>query len=384
MVIRIPMKKKLINLCLVFVSTCFALLLAEGIVRVFIPQNLIYNNQAVWRPDAKFGWRHHENIDTRINFGSGEVSFRTDGQGYRMNTEPKVLPDDSSQNVLVIGDSFLEAVQVESQSTGPKVLQRSLNKLPGIDTYFYNSGVSGWNPNHYLFEAQRVLEEDKPKINSVLVFLYIANDIVGLEIDTFYEVKKVPRKVLRMPRSFNKRELAQALLYPMDYYLERNSHLFMLIKNRNKNFLKRLGLAAYPFPRVFQKSNRAMKDWEVTSQICKKIQKAFGQREIPVTFVLIPATYQVNEQVREEYMKSFEIDPADVDFDQPGRILAEYFKRDSMQLYDPTEFFRQKTKNGSVLYGTFDAHFNAEGHAAMAEYLLPVLANQLKKDQPLP
>lgn len=373
------MKKKLKNLSLFFVSTCFAFLLAEVIVRIFLPQNLVYHNDAVWRPDSKFGWRHHEKVNEQINFGEGEVSFRTDENGYRINADGQTNSDSSAQNILVLGDSFLEAVQVENRNTVPEVLQGSLNQLPDINTRFYNSGVAGWGPNHYFLEGQRLLEKGQFKIDQVLVFLYVANDMVNFERDSFREVERVQSKAFQMPRSFDRMELTRALIHPLGDYLERKSHLFMLVKRRNMGLLTKLGMSSYYFPDIFQTKNQAMRRWKVTTRICKKIRDMFKDHEIPVSFVLIPTSYQVNESVMDEYMGYFDIDADSVDLEQPNRILKERFTQDSMRLYDPLDFFRQKTENGSILYGVVDSHFNAQGHASMAEYLLPILTPQLKR-----
>lgn len=372
------MKNKLKNLSLFFVSTCFAFLLAEVIVRIFLPQNLIYHNDAVWRPDSKFGWRHQENVNEQINFGEGEVSFRTDENGYRINADGQINSDSSSQNILVLGDSFLEAIQVENRNTVPEVLQRSLNQLPDINTHFYNSGVAGWGPNHYLMEGQRVLEEGQLEIDQALVFLYVGNDMVRFDRSSFHAINRIQKRAIRMPRSFDRKELTRTLIYPMGDYLERNSHLFMLLKRRNRGFLTKLGMSGYYFPDIFLTENKEMREWGVTAGICRKINDTFKDQHIPVSFVLIPTSYQVNESVMEEYIGNFDIDSGSIDLEQPNRILKERFSLDSMRLYDPLEIFREKTKNGEVLYGIVDSHFNAQGHVAMAEYLLPFVVQQLK------
>jgi len=373
------MKKRLKNFSLFFISTVFALFLGEVIVRVFLPQNLVYNNDAIWKPDSKFGWRHHENINERVNFGGGEISFRTDENGFRVNADDRIDDDVMSQNVLVIGDSFMEAVQVENKNTLPEVLKRSLNEIPGVSTHFYNSGVAGWGPNHYFMEGQRVLEEGLLKIDQVLVFLYVANDMIMWEVDSFHPVNKAQNQLLRMPRNFDRREISSAIIYPTGDYLKRNSQLFMLFKKRNRGLLTKLGMAGYYFPDIFQKDNQYVRTWETTTRVCKKINDAFTAQEIPISFVLIPTNYQVNENIFEEYIENFNIDTDIVDLEQPNRILKERFARDSMQLYDPLYFFREKTKNGLALYGTVDTHFNAQGHEAMAEYLLPKISEQLRR-----
>jgi lysophospholipase L1-like esterase len=361
-----------------------AILLAEAIVRIFLPQNLIYNNDAIWKPDSKFGWRHRENINERINFGVGEVGFRTDENGFRIDVNSQIYSDSQSQNILVLGDSFLEAVQVENSYTVPQVLRNSLNQSPNLNTHFYNSAVAGWGPDHYLMEGQRVLKENRLKIDQVLVFLYVGNDVIRIERESFNEVNRNQNQGFRIPRKFGFRELASAIVYPLNDYLETRSHLFLLIKRQNKGVLTKLGISGYYFPDIFLTENKNMTNWETTTRVCKKISNSFRVHNIPVSFVLIPTTYQVNESIMTEYIEHFDVNTDSVDLEQPNKILRELFARDSLQLYDPLDFFKAKTDNGSILYGLIDTHFNAEGHAAMAEFLSPLVRKQFQNiDMPI-
>lgn len=375
------MKKKLTNLLLIFISTGLTLLLAEGIIRVLWPQNLIYHNDAVWRPDAKFGWRHHEDANTKINFGQAEVTFRTNEEGFRINARKDENQKASKQSILVLGDSFLEAVQVESRNTVPQVLQTELNKQSKIDSRFYNAGVSGWGPNHYFLETQRVLAKGEPEIDRVLVFLYLANDIVREEVTFFQEKDKHNTHSFRMPQSFSKREFVRGVFYPINDFLDKKSHLYALIKAKNNKRLIKMGLSSNYFPFVFRKRFEHHSSWATTTRICKKIEQAFAKNDAPVSFVLIPTTYQVKPEVQRDYLNAFDINADSVDMEQPNRILAQLFEKDSLSLFDPLPFFRKKTRNGAVLYGSIDAHFNEEGHKAMAEYLMPMLSQALQPDE---
>ncbi len=379
------MKKKLTNFLLVIFSFGLGLLIAELLIRLFWPQNLVYHNESVWKPDEVLGWRHYELVNEQVNFGQAEVTFRTDAQGFRINAKDKPTYEDSSINVLVLGDSFIEAVQVESQNTVPQVLERQLNRLPELDTRFYNAGVSGWNPNQYYLEARRILNEGKPEIDHVLVFLYEANDLVHREKELFVKRDKHNTRPFRIPKNLNKGELTNSILYPLNNFLEKKSQLFILLRTRSNKLMSKLGLSSAYFPLIFYKRYQNIEAWEVTTGVCKKIEQAFGQYDIPVDFVLIPTTYHVNLKVLEEYLDVFSIHADSLDMQQPNRILGELFARESMSFHDPLVNFRQKTENGTVLYGTIDTHFNEAGHQAMADYLMPVLSEKLmKKEKEMP
>ena len=122
------MKNILKNLGLLAVSLAISLLLGEILVRLIAPQQLIVPSHDILRPDETIGWRHRENANAQINTGEGTVHFVSDENGYRINSiaedEANAEPDIS---IITIGDSFLEAVQVENRFTIPQVIRRILS-----------------------------------------------------------------------------------------------------------------------------------------------------------------------------------------------------------------------------------------------------------------
>ena len=101
-----------INFLIAISSILIILVLLEIITRLFIPQKLIYYNNDLWKAHDGLGWNHYENIDINLNPGGGGlVRFITDSNGYRVGINEK---QKSEYNVVIIGDSFLEAFQVEN------------------------------------------------------------------------------------------------------------------------------------------------------------------------------------------------------------------------------------------------------------------------------
>ena len=105
-------RKLFIRAFLMAASCGIALLLAELIVRLFLPQSLILPRPDVWYPVAGLGWNRAANLDTKVNFGgAGQVRLITDGEGNRIGANGKV--QDPELRILALGDSFVEALQVE-------------------------------------------------------------------------------------------------------------------------------------------------------------------------------------------------------------------------------------------------------------------------------
>lgn len=362
------MKTRLRNLRLLIVSSCIALLLVEFLVRLCVPQQLIIMRPDMWRPDSTFGHRHQENVNTVVNAGEGKVHFVTDTNGYRV-TAIASNETEHDFNILVLGDSFLEAIQVENEFAIPELIRKKLESKYGICVHIDNTAVEGWNPNHYFLEAKGALARSNYGLG--LVFLFVDNDVIQAEVDSFPPRRFSERHKIRVPQSLDWSEMIDAVFYPINDFFEARSHFFILAKKAMRVPLAKLGLTAYYFPTVFYRRERNSSQWQTTASVCGKIKKLFDRYETPVLFILIPARYQVHDEIFFEYIESFNINPDSVDLFQPNEFLKIELERRKMTVLDPLGFMRRRAENGEKMYGKVDSHFNENGHRAVSEYIFP-------------
>jgi lysophospholipase L1-like esterase len=315
-------------------------------------------------------------VNTTVNTGEGEVHFVTDEDGYRINANSRSVSRQYARAILTIGDSFLEALQVENEFTMPQLVARSLEQKTGLSVRVDNAGVGSWNPNHYYLMAQEALK--KRKYDLGIVFITIHNDIVNVETETFQPRDPVARHDLKIPKSFTRRALIDALLYPVNDLLETRSHLFVLFKTKSRVQLARLGLTAYTFPNVFDRKEENSPMWEITSHICEKIENEFGAYGTPVFFVFLPPVYQVQQDMYEEYIRSFSIAAESVDLELPNKILKREFEKRGLAFADPLESMREKARKGIKMYGLIDRHFSKAGHEAVAEFIQPMVESYIR------
>lgn len=363
------------NLCRKFLLFLAALLiglfLAEGFIRLFMPQKLITRYSHVWRPDDISGWRRRENLNTTINSGERLVHFVTDDNGYRINWEEREYDGFERQiSILAIGDSFLEAVQVENRYTIPQIIKKKLSSKYKISVSVTNDSAGHWNPNHYYIEARRLAGNG---YDLAIIFLCVSNDIVSSKVDSFPPSRIAQRHRFRFPRRLKHAEIVDSILYPINDTLECTSHLFVMIKNNTKWLRIKLDLSPYYFPGVFMRDTPQFNRWEITAEICKSIHDEFSANNVPCLFVLLPPDYQVDGEMFHRYAESFGIDEASTDLDQPNRLLKESFESKSLMLVDPLEYMRGKAAAGLSMYGLVDNHFNENGHQAVADYIMPVV-----------
>lgn len=352
------------RLLLLAVATAVALLAAEALVRWLAPQQLIRLRPDVWTPDHEgLGWRMAPDLDTVVNTGERDVVLRTDADGHRVGAPSAP----ASRQILALGDSFLAAIEVGYADTMTARLEESVSATLGERVRIVNAGVAGWDPNHYLLELRRELA--RRDYDLVLVFVFRGNDIVARRQDVIPPKQGQVVHYLRWPRSLAPRELRKAWLYPVNDFLERRSHLFILVRQRSWHLLMRIGLSARRFPVVELRSEATSQRWRVTADLCADAAAEAGGHGIETLFVLLPGAYHVDPELGLAYAATVGFGPDEVDLEQSSRILTAELLKQGLRFVDLTTPLREARAAGVRTHGEIDTHLSPAGHAAVAREL---------------
>ena len=352
----------------------------EIAVRVVAPQQLIFLRPDIYIPSPGLGWQKAANLNTTLNTGEGEVHLYTDDKGHRVGPS-KAGCESDDYKILGLGDSFAEALQVEHESTMTARLEKGMSEMLGRRVCVKNTGVGGWDPNHYLIQARMELQDSKYDL--VVVFIYMPNDVLMSRADYLPPRQPSRRYHLRLPKELSTTEFIDAWLYPVNDFLKKRSHLFIFCRIRFSTLLARVGLTAYYFPNVFMLEQATSRMWGVTADVCADIAMLGRQQGAKVVFLLIPGSYQIDEAEFDRYQRMFKIDPASIDLKQPSRLLIQEFRARGLRGLDATEPLKTAFHSGNTrLYGDVDSHFTPAGHEVVARYLTSVLAERMNDEMP--
>ena len=355
-------------------SALSALVVLEGAVRLMAPQQLIAVVD-IFEPADSVGWRFKPDLDIKINTGEGEVRLVTDAHGFRTGPGPET---GTRPRVLLLGDSFMAAIQVEYEETFAAHIERGVSSSTGQSASVRNTSIGGWDPPQYLIQSRRTLEKDT--FDLVVVSVYLGNDIVheAMEIRTALEPPSIHE--FRFPRSMSAAEWLVALAKPIDDRLKRRSHLYIWTKIRLDYLRMRLGLSAAYFPDVHLRSLAESPRWDYTADILEKIHDFASGMDIPTLFILIPSHFQVDRSALDQHVAAFRIDAGDVLIDQPNEILSERMRGRGLEVLDPLPEFRRHFEAGmGPLFGSVDTHFNADGHKLLWELVGERITEVLEK-----
>ncbi|MBN2144936.1 MAG: SGNH/GDSL hydrolase family protein [Candidatus Aureabacteria bacterium] len=173
------MKNTIINL--VFSILTFAVLLT-GIEIVLRCTHLFNARMAVAMPDPLLGWRFIPNGKYWNNSENDHpVSGTYNRFGWR-DREWSVEKPKDTYRIAVLGDSFVEAAQVEMEKNFLRLTEDILNKKLKNKVELMNFGRSGATQS----EEYIVLQKDVPQFHPDMVILFFApvNDIEDISIET--------------------------------------------------------------------------------------------------------------------------------------------------------------------------------------------------------
>jgi glucose/arabinose dehydrogenase len=361
------------RLLLVAASVSFALLFCEALLRIFMPQQLNWGPDTVWKPVEGLGRDHIPNLDTEVDTGEGPARVRTDELGHRIGAAPAV---DADLKILAVGDSFVEALQVDYEEMMTSLLADSLSQALDRRVEVVNVAVGGWNPNHYLIATKRELE--RSPYDLVIVFVFMQNDLVTERVDSFPAATDLAPPRRGGSPDGGLRETIDSLAFALHAFIAKRSHLYVYLRNYME--LRRMRSGSQPGHSVanIMLSERESPRWRITGGILAEIASVARQNETSVLFVLLPSDYYIDEDMLSTYLDAFRLDTSQVDVDQPARLLTAELEPLGLTVLDATGPLEAALETGRKdLFGRVDRHFGRAGHRLMADFLEPAALKHL-------
>jgi hypothetical protein len=350
----------------VVVIAVVTFLLLEVAIRVFIPQQLPSNSAAVLhQPDASLGWSRIPNARLQTNMGERSVLICTDEIGDRIDCDAPPART-CERNILVLGDSFVEALSVPFAETVWGRIEASRGEV-----CTQVAGVGAYYPGQYVTQAQIRLQSDNPDL--VLLNLYLGNDIVD-NIDW-----KPPADMVAMPQfqilpsGFSKADIINWAL-PLHRRIRAYSHAYVGVLNIAKKLVDPDGFVRYGIPPAISKSGMTAAHVAKTVAAVKKIAELAQEKDIPLVVTLIPIRNQVLDPDGRQMLEQYPNLAKDLDMLLvQKRILPKLEAIEGVNRL--VDLLPGLIKIADPQYwGTRDPHLSPTGHAGWFEILNPVLS----------
>ncbi len=370
---RVPtiMRNLLLAVC------AFAIML--GVVEVVLRTTHLFGARVSWtQPDPWIGWRHTPGrAYWFFQENDHAIQGRINAMGWRDRERTRTKPAGTTR-VAVIGDSYVEGLQVELDSTFVAIAERLANARGAGHYEFMNFGRSGAGP----MEEYIVLERDVLACNpDIVVFLFTpSNDIAGMNPATTETLLRPfgsfdAADSLRIDNSFRNSKAFRIREYMNPF--KQHSALVSLVAERYNAGRVAAGAASFRGAREHALTGeRSLMtahadsvfavNYALSKQVLANAARVCTSRGVAFMLMSVPIVYD-DEQVAS-------LRAIDASFD------AMFFDRDLAAMADSTgtafvplteAFLTRRRATGQPLYW---AHWNYPGHRLVGESLATAVA----------
>jgi len=338
-----------------------------------------YNINPFWKYHPVIGWSQVPNKSYDYQMHGKRIHVAFNPRGFH-DVEHSPKKPAGTKRIVVVGDSFCEALQVNLEETFFHRLEAKLNQSEKDRWEVINLGVGDFGTTQEWVALTQIGLDYSPDV--VICEIFPLNDICNNTIELFdlcnsYNDRYRPYFVL----SDGQIHLTSA--QPFRNFLRRHcvsygvvEHAILKHKRRNQEAdlrhrytegAQRMGLAPlgpllYTYVSDQKQPDVVAKGWEVTEKILEKMTCWCRERNIQFIPVVVPFEACVGSKNWKSFTSGSSLPKMIQDY--PEKRLGRLFVRlglPAVLLKEPFE------RNVDVVLPYIGGHFNAEGHRVTAE-----------------
>lgn len=345
------------NGLLILGSLIVALLVAELAVRMIFPQPTGITHQ------DRYGLGMHYPGITRYlpQFGH-DVTFNS--VGMRDVEHPLAKPPGVFR-ILLLGDSFMEALQVPFEESLPYLVEQELQKRTGKKIELINAGVGGWGTDDELRYLTSYGLAYQPDLIVVVMTLHNdLNDNLRLEWHRMDGDSLVTLQ--RAPMSFVDYHMTE-----FKAYLSTRFQLYQLWRRvRHGSEIRRTAqqLRSHVV-QLFEEPTppRITQGLKLTRLLLQQINDSATARGAHLAIVLLPIHFQLSDSGFSTALKAESLSTAGLHIDQPQRMITAVADSLNIPVVDLLPSFQKwAADTNAPLFLGWDGHWNADGHRLAA------------------
>lgn len=351
-------KDILINISVAVITIILFLSLFEITLRIFFPQ-MLYTFQF----DEDLVYKLAPNVNT-VYYYKNEFNskFTTNSKGIVGEEEYPYEKEKDKYRIIMLGDSFVEARQVDNNEKASWLLENNLKK-EGFNVDVINMGVSGYGTDQ---EAYYLISEGL-KYNPQLVILniFVGNDVSETAKDEVYKLEngnlvknKVKiaayRKVWASVRSYS---------HVASFFSENFLKPFLFKKGKSKEGIKEIPIRFLNNLNNPSDNNYEKNALEKVSLLIKNMKNTLELDNIKLLVVIIPEKEQISKEIFQAHYNV--TDWNTINITKYQTILINLLNDEKIEYIDLLPILRGEQNNS--FYFEEDSHLNIEGNKKLAE-----------------
>jgi len=350
-------RKWVVNGLLAVFAAGVALALTEIGIRLLAPQPTGLSFQ------DRYGLAtHYPGITRYLSQYGHEVSFNSAGMRDREHVTKKPT---GVFRILLLGDSFMEALQVPFEASLPSLLERRLEQETGKRVEVINAGVSGWGTDDELRYLTMYGLKYQPDL--VVVAMTLHNDISdNLRKDWHTTQGGALVDQTRVPMSF-----MQYKVVGLKAFISTRFQTYQLWRRvRHGGAIRQAGrllnshvvqLFSEPTP------DRIASAFAFTGLLMERMKAVTNVQGGRIALVLLPLRVQLSDSSFAAFVQAAGSTADQMPTGKPQRVVTEMAGRLRIPVIDLLPDFRAWTADSTgPLYLEWDGHWNEAGHKLAA------------------
>lgn len=347
------------------VTVVIILLFAAAIFQVALP-SIKY-----WVSDPVIGWKHAPNFSGTFSGPGFKTKIKFNNEGFR-DIDHRLKKRNDILRIAVLGDSFVEAMQVDLDHMLTSILEKKLNSK-SIKSEVMNFGVSTFGTTNEYLTYNAYVRKYRPDI--VIIVFYI-NDFI--DNDKTLSNRRACIDLMRHRPYFTLKPNGEIAVEKFSPY-NRGTLKTELSKIKMLSFLRNI-FYRWQIRRV-EKKIFDTDEWGLYSDKfndeidnCVNLTKAIIRKflieiiedgSIPVVCLFYPC-YAVDPYYRDLLINNG-FNPDKINFDKPFDIVSDLCKSLNVDVVDIRKTQLQIYKSSSKKLFFKDGHWNNDGHIIMTK-----------------
>ena len=352
------------------------LLALEIAVRVVIPQSLIRVPAVLWKRDPQIGWRHHPNFETRVNASGRDVRICTDAEGDRIDCDADANRE-CKHRILVIGDSFVEALAVPYRDTVWSRIERDTGACADV------AGVAGYAVSQYVMSARTRLADPTVHYDLVILNFFSGNDFTrdATMIPSVFSLTLLQASLEAEYYGLPNASALARSASSVNRWLGAHSHAYVATRLAVRRVRS---MADYYGPRskALRRSTLRKKIVEATSGGIASVAADAARAGSPLIVVIIPHPNQVLDPRGERFVNLFPRFADDVDMDIVAKRFVPVIQQiPNVEVIDLLPALREYADADAW---SLDGHFSSKGHELWFEEVRDRVRKRLASESRAP
>ncbi len=342
-----------------------------------------------WEPHPDYGWRHPPARRGLWYDKHGEfkTTVRINSKGLR-DVEHTYEKPRGVFRILILGDSYMEALQVELEETFARLLEERLNQQTTTRVEVINSGVSSYGTDNELLYFRHEGYKYQPDL--VLLAFTTCNDV-----RESYEPwnRKTPHANLAKPyftlNSAGRLQMHSGEPPPPPPPWWRKTYLGQYLYQRLGGQIllpgPHRGIPPPSDPRIpyvpwdmlvyAPDSEEVKMAWRVTQELVKTLRDEVTARGAKFAVMLVNGPWVHDDRWWGLMMMRHPLARKTWDRQRPNRIIGAFLWQEHIPSVDLFDAF-EAAKDKGPLFFQFDPHWTAAGHKVAAETVAQFLVRQ--------